>query len=228
MPIIANIDPNLMYIALIAGLWVGVTAAYVPGTGVVEFLAFLILVASFIALTAFATNWIAVVALVVGVSAFLVLPFFGEKYGRFAEIGLIGQAIGGYFLFNDAQVSPILIAITIALAIAYNRVVLLPTMRSQRQRNEYDESQEVLGIRGRVVKDLDPVGTVYVNKELWRARSDNETLTKDTPIIVVAQEGLELIVEKAKREDAPAYARLRLQDEDELPPQGKNGTKASR
>lgn len=228
MPIIANIDPNLMYIALLAGLWIGVTAAYVPGTGVVEFLAFLILVGSFIALTTLATNWIAVVALVVGVAAFLVLPFLGERYGRFAELGLIGQAIGGYLLFNDAQVSPILIGITLVLSVAYNRGVLLPTMRSQRQRNEYDESQEVLGIRGRVVKDLDPVGTVYVNKELWRARSENETLTKDTPIIVVAQEGLELIVEKAKREDTPAYARLRLQEENDIPDHGKNGTKASR
>lgn len=226
MPI--TIDPNLMYVALLAGLWIGVTAAYVPGTGVVEFLAFLVLVGSFIALSTLATSWIAVVALVVGVSAFLVMPFFGKRFGQFAEIGLIGQAIGGYFLFDEMQVSPILIAVTIALAIAYNRGVLLPIMQSQRERNEFDAAQEVLGIRGRVVKDLDPVGTVYVNKELWRARSEHEDLTKDTPVIVVAQDGLELIVEKSKREDAPDYARLKLSDEQHEQPNGKHGTNSSR
>ncbi|MEL7435178.1 MAG: NfeD family protein [Chloroflexota bacterium] len=59
-------------------------------------------------------------------------------------------------------------------------------------------------MRGRVVKDLDPVGTVYVNKELWRARSPVH-LTRDTPIMVIGQQGLELQVEKAKNEDVPIY-----------------------
>lgn len=210
----ATIDPNLMYIALLAGLWVGVTAAYVPGTGIAEVTAFLLLVGSFVLLTMMSTSWLAVLLLVVGVAAFLVMPFLGERWRNYSEVGLIGQAVGGYFLFQDAQVSPILIAVTLILAVAYNRAVLLPTMRSQRERTEYDESNQVLGVRGRVVKDLDPVGTVYVNKELWRARSE-ELLTRDTPIIVVAQEGLELIVEKAKREDRPNYSRLQIEDYDD-------------
>ncbi len=204
MPDFALIDPNLIYLALLTGLWLGVTALYVPGTWIPETVSVLMLVGSLVVLGSMATAWWAVILMILGVSMFLLLPFFGEKWGRFADIGLIGQAIGGYFMLQEGSVSPILIAITVILGFLYNRFVLIPTMKNQRKYNEYDESNAVVGIRGRVVKDLDPVGTVYVNKELWRARS-SDTLDKDTPIMVVGQDGLELIVEKAKTEDVPYY-----------------------
>lgn len=204
MPDFALIDPNLIYLGLLTGLWLGVTALYVPGTWIPETLSVVMIVGSLVILGSLATAWWAVILMILGVSMFLLLPFFGEKYGRFAEVGLIGQVIGGLFLFQDQKISPILLAITVVIAILYNRFVLIPTMKSQRKYTEFDESNAVIGVRGRVVKDLDPVGTVYVNKELWRARSSDD-LSKDTPIMVVGQDGLELTVEKAKNEDVPHY-----------------------
>ncbi|MGB7340873.1 MAG: NfeD family protein [Phototrophicaceae bacterium] len=204
MPDFALLDPNLIYLALVAGLWIGVTAVYIPGTGIPEITSLVLLVGSLVILGSLATAWWAVAALFLGVSMFLLLPFFGEKYGRFAEVGLIGQVIGGWFLFQDQSISPIVIAVTVILSLLYNRFVIIPTMRNQRHYNEYDESNAVIGIRGRVVKDLDPVGTIYVNKELWRARS-SEDLSRDTSVMVVGQDGLELIVEKSKNEDVPSY-----------------------
>lgn len=198
------LDPNLIYLALLSGLWLGVTALYVPGTWIPEIVSVLMVAGSLFVLGAMATTWWAVAMLFLGVSMFLILPFFGEKYGRFAEVGLLGQLIGGFFLFQTQSISPILLVVTVLFGLLYNRFVLIPTMKNQRRFNEYDESNAVVGIRGRVMRDLDPVGTVYVNKELWRARS-SEPLDKDTPIMVVGQDGLELIVEKAKNEDLPHY-----------------------
>lgn len=194
------LDPNLVYLALLAGLWMGVTAAYIPGTGLAEVTAFVLLAGSFIVLAAMPTNWVAVIAMVVGVAALLLLPFVGERYSRFSELGLLLQGVGGYFLFTSLVVSPILIGVTLLLGLAYNRLVLVPTIRSQRDLESPDVMERLIGMRGRVVKDLDPVGTVYVNRELWSARSD-EHLTRDTPITVTERDGLELMVEKAKRDD---------------------------
>ncbi|MEL6527596.1 MAG: NfeD family protein [Chloroflexota bacterium] len=205
MPVdLTLLDPNLIYLLLFVGLWVGVTAVYVPGTFIPELISTVLIIGSLFVLASVTTAWWAVAILFIGIAAFLLLPFFGEKYGRFAELGLVGQGIGSFFLFPDQTVSPFLIGATLIIALAYHRLILLPTLKNQRRFNEYDESNEVLGVRGRVVKDLDPVGTVYVNKELWRARSPVH-LTRDTPIMVVGQQGLELQVEKAKNEDIPIY-----------------------
>lgn len=196
---LATLDPNLVYIGLVVGLWLAITAAYVPGTGLPEIGAFLMLIGSFWVLTALPTNWLAVMLVVLGVIGFLVLPFIAPDRARLAEAGLFVQALGGFFLFDGMTVSPFTIVITLAVAWGYHRLILIPILQAQGGRSEFEEANEVVGARGRVVKALDPVGTVHVKSELWTARSD-EPLEANTPVIVTARQGLELTVEKAKRD----------------------------
>jgi membrane-bound ClpP family serine protease len=47
---------------------------------------------------------------------------------------------------------------------------------------------------------LNPLGSVYAAGEEWTARSTAGPLERGTPVIVVGQEGLTLIVEPADRE----------------------------
>lgn len=208
----ALLNPNLVYIAVVLGLWLGVTSAYIPGTGVAEGSAALLLIAGIAALTMLPTNWLAFALLVIGIGAYLVLPFFDEKYSGIADIGVLFQAAGSYFLFEGIQVAPLLIVLTVLTGIGYNRLLLRPMMRSLKEPSASDQASEVMGKRGRVVRDLDPIGTVYVNREHWRARSDDEHLSRDTAVDVIGQEGLELIVRKAKRDTAPDYTHHEQQD----------------
>jgi membrane-bound serine protease (ClpP class) len=209
----AVLSPNLVYLGIVLGLWLGVTSAYIPGTGIAEGAAALLLLLGIGALTTLPTNWLAFGLLVLGIGAYLVLPFFDERYSGIADIGVIFQAAGSYFLFDGMQVAPLLIVLTVLTGIGYNRLLLRPMMRSLKEPTESDEANEVMGKRGRVVTDLNPVGTVYVNREHWRARSDDEHLTRDTAVDVIGQEGLELIVRKAKRETAPEYVSYASDDE---------------
>lgn len=192
------IDPNILYVLLIASLWVSVTAVYWPGTGVVEVLALVGVVASVFMLAAVPTNWIAVIAIVIGVMSFLVFPLLDKRYAAVAYGGLVFQAVGSLTLFNGASVSLALIAIVIASSLLYHRFILLPAMETQQSQPAMQDDQPIIGALGHVQMTLNPVGTVYVRGESWTARSD-VPIESGTEIIVTEREGLTLFVEPVKR-----------------------------
>jgi membrane-bound serine protease (ClpP class) len=184
---------------LLLGLWVGVAAFYIPGTGIMEVLAFGLIGAAMLILLALPTNWLAVFILMFGVATFLLIPLMRPALASYAEVGLVFQAFGGYLLFNPGEVSILLVAATVALSWLYSRYLLVPMLKmNHREASLSDEY--LVGMTGRVVKDLDPIGTVHVNGEMWTARS-RVPLKSGTEIEVIEKRGLELIVEKAKRHE---------------------------
>ena len=57
----------------------------------------------------------------------------------------------------------------------------------------------VIGLTGLVQADLSPLGTVYVGREAWSARTgDGSSLARGSKARVVGQEGLTLVVEKVE------------------------------
>lgn len=192
------LDPNLVYLILIAGLWLSVTAAYLPGTGVVEALALVGVVASLVALAAMPTNWWAVILIVAGVLGFLIMPFIDRRFALLAVGGLALQAIGSLTLFDGTFVALPVVFVTIAAALLYHRFALLPTLEHHRGSPAMLEDQPLTGLTGYVQSTLDPVGTVYVRGESWSARSDHK-LDAGTEVSVVDQEGLTLYVEAVKQ-----------------------------
>lgn len=191
-------DPSLLYVLLLAGLWVAITAAHIPGTGIIELAAFGLIGVSLYALTQLPTNWLALVLLVGGTGCFLVLPYLSPRYAHLAELGLVLQAVGGLTLFTDRAISLPVLGVSLLLSWLYNRFVLMPILRTQWNKTDYHTYTEVVGAVGRVIKPLDPMGTVLVNGEIWSARSAQD-LSAETEVIVQSRRGLELTVEKAKR-----------------------------
>ena len=192
------IDPNVIYLALVLGLWMGVTAIYMPGTGIAEMLALLGVGGAIFALISLPTNWFAVILLVIGVLSFMVVPFVRREYAPLALLGLVLQGIGGWFLFHDGtQVSPLLIALTLVIPLAYHQWVLLPMLDKAHREPIVDKESTLIGARGRVVKALDPTGTINVQGELWTATSD-QPLPAGAEVVVLEREGLAVVVEKVK------------------------------
>ena len=87
----ALISPNLVYLMLMLGLWLGATGTYIPGTGVVEIAGALLIVGTLYLMTLMATNWIALLLLVVGASLFFLLPLLKPELIRIAEAGLVAR-----------------------------------------------------------------------------------------------------------------------------------------
>jgi membrane-bound serine protease (ClpP class) len=130
MPI--TIDPNLVFLVLLAGMWLSVTAAYVPGTGVLELLAAIGVIASVVVLAAMPTNWLSVVAIVVGTFGFFMIPLLNRRLVLVAFVGLALQVIGSLTLFNGTSVSiPLLVVIIIASLLYYRFALLLESQRAQ-------------------------------------------------------------------------------------------------
>lgn len=195
-------DPNLVYFVLVFGLWLGVSATYLPGTGIKELLAVVSLVAAAWMLAALPTQWGAVLVLVVGILSFIVIPFIKHQWTLIATGGLALQGIGAWFLFDGLSVSPALIAVTLVLPLLYHRYVLMPILEKVRSQPVPDEDELLIGSRGRVIKAIDPVGTINVRGELWTATSD-QPLQPGDEVVVVEREGLQVYVEGVKHKRAP-------------------------
>ena len=194
-------DPNVVYLLLMAGLWVSATGTYIPGTGVAEIGGAALIIGTLYLLGLLATNWIAVIALVAGTSLFFLLPLLKSEWEHFAIGGLVLQALASLFLFTDAAVSPVLIALAALLGWLYHRGILRSILRQQRELSSTQKDAFLVGARGRVMGAIEDRGTVQVNGELWTARSRSR-LESGTEIVVTQQDGLELRVEKAKRDSA--------------------------
>lgn len=196
-----NVDPNIIYLTLVFGLWIGVSATYVPGTGIKEFLAVAALIISIFMLSSMPTNWVAVLLIVFGVLSFIVMPFLKRQLLLLSIGGLILQGIGAWFMFDGLQVSPLLIALTIGLSLAYHRYVLMPVFERVRQQPILNEDDLLIGARGRVTSAINPTGTVNVRGETWTATSDRPLKPGDD-VIVLERDGLQVIVEGIKHKRA--------------------------
>jgi membrane-bound serine protease (ClpP class) len=194
-------DPNVVYVLLMAGLWVSATGTYIPGTGVAEVVGAALLIGTLYLLSLLTVNWLAVIALVVGAGVFFLLPLFKSEREHFAIGGLALQAVASFALFSGAAVSPLLIGMAVLLAWLYHRSILRSILRQQRELSSTQKDEFLVGEHGRVMGAIDGRGTVHVRGELWTARS-HARLESGTEIVVTQQEGLELQVEKAKRESS--------------------------
>lgn len=194
-------DANFVYFLLMAGMWVSATGTYIPGTGIAEIVGIALIVGSLYLMSLLAANWLAVLALVAGASLFFLLPLLKSEWESFAIAGLALQALASFFLFSEASVSPLFIAIGVILAFAYHRGILRSILQQQRELSSTQKDEFLVGARGRVMAAIEERGTVQVKGELWTARSRSR-LETGTEIVVTQQEGLELHVEKAKRQGA--------------------------
>jgi membrane-bound ClpP family serine protease len=204
-----NVSPDLIYLGLVLSMWFAVTAAYVPGTGIIEGLALLGFGATvFVMMSAeMAVSWFAVLLIVIGVSLFIIMPFIRLQYAPLALGGLALQGIGGLLLFSEGQgVSVFVLALSLMIPAAYHHYVLLPMLRNMRDKPPEERDRKLIGMVGRVTKVIDPIGTVYVNSEHWSAMAEDEVepIAVGEKVLVIGREELRLIVEPLKMKRSPS------------------------
>jgi len=202
----ALLDPNLAFIFFWAGLALIAIEFFVPG-GVAGTLGGLMFVASLVALGMLPVQLIGVALLLASV-VFFVLELLHPGVGIPAIAGVISILLGGWFLFDSSvpgvRVSPLVILPVAGFAAFFFLVVVRAAMRL-RHKEVITREQTLVGVEGKVVRDLMPVGVVQVSAEEWTAEAVRGAPKRGDRVRVVAMDGLKLKVEPAE-EPAPPVA----------------------
>ena len=147
--------------------------------------------------------------LLLGLAGILfILELTVTSHGLLAIGGLVCLALGAAALYTDvgsptapdvAVATPIIVAM-VGTTGGFMLVIVTVALRSRRMRPSPGTVGAAIaaGAFGEVRNPLLPVGTVYVAGEEWSARAaDERPLQRGTPVRVIRQEGLTVVVEPA-------------------------------
>jgi membrane-bound serine protease (ClpP class) len=197
-------DPNIAFVLFIIGGLGLVGELFHPNffTGTVGAIA---LVLAFIGFGSLPLNVAGLILIAVAIGLF-VAEAFVSSHGLIAAGGLVCLVLGGGTLYaapgsptgpNVDVATPVLAAVTIGAAL-FLAVVITAAARTRRMRGSPGTVGQGLapGIQGEVRRPLDPEGSVYVGGEEWSARTaDERPLARGTPVRVIRQDGLVVLVE---------------------------------
>lgn len=187
---------SLLYLFLVAGIWLAALAVVNPGTGVLEILALAALGGAGLGTIFVPLNAWALIVLALGGVLFIAslrLPR-PEIWLAFSALAL---SVGSVFLFQPegggAAVHPLLALSVSLLTLGYFWWAIRSAIKAQRARPTIDLNR-VIGEVAEVRTELNLVGSVYALGELWTARSEGRVKV-GKKVKVVDREGLMLLVE---------------------------------
>ncbi len=187
---------NLLYLVLVAGLWLAALAIVSPGTGILEVLALFSLTGAGLGTLIFPLNIWAVGVMVVGV-VFLVLSLRLKRTDVWLGLSAMAFSLGSVFLFRlktgGPAVHPLLALVVSLLTLGYFWLALRKAIAAHQAEPRFDLAA-LTGQVGEARTAIDPTGSVYVAGELWTARSDSH-INVGGHVRVRDREGLTLIVE---------------------------------
>ena len=195
------LNPNIVYLLFVIGLFLGVLALFSPGTGLLEAGALLVLLAAGWGVYNNARDislW-AVILLGIGVFPFL-LAMRKWRDVIFLAIAIVAFEVGSVYLFVPdvwwkPAVNPILAAITILSTSLFLWIAGRKAIEAERMRPSHDLGT-LIGQVGEAKTAIHTEGSVQVAGEQWSAWSD-DPIPAGISVRVIRREGLILKVEKA-------------------------------
>lgn len=133
--------------------------------------------------------------------ALLVAEAFIVSHGALAAGGIVSLIFGGLLLFDtDSDAFSISVPVVISTAALLGGGFTFVISKAVQARHEriHTGAEELVGARGIVRAPLDPIGHVFVQGALWRAKqSDSSPLETGVEVVVEEVEGLTLTVRRA-------------------------------
>jgi membrane-bound serine protease (ClpP class) len=184
------IDPNLIVILMSLGV-LGITIElWSPGLIFPGTVGAISLIVGLFGLQILPVSWAGLLLMLLA-AAFFVAEMFVVSHGALALAGAAAFVVGSLMLFDPAgdhyQVS-IEVALLVAATMAMMVGLAVAKIVQVRRAGVVTGPEELIGQVGVVRRALDPEGLVFVHGELWRARTNGETVEPGAQVRV---EGLD-------------------------------------
>ena len=191
------LDPNVAYLVLLGGLLLAFFAIITPGTGLLEVGALFCIALAGYAVYNLSVNWWALGLLVLSFFPFL-YSVRKPKREMFLGLAILLLVLGSVFLFAidgwKPAVNPVVAVIASGLTAAFLWFGVQKSVQAATARPAHDLGT-LIGQRGEARTSIHEDGSVFVNGEMWSARS-NSAIPAGSHVRVVSREGFILVVEK--------------------------------
>jgi membrane-bound ClpP family serine protease len=199
------LDPTTAYLLFLLGLYAVFVEIAHPGALVPGVCGTACLLAAALAFLTLPTNWLGVLAVVVGVGL-MGLELHTGHHGLLVLCGTLSLGLGSIILFSgSSSLSPAPTGISVAPGVLVAMVlaglglgfVIIRVARRIQHLPPLSGLEQLIGARGIARTGLDPEGVVHVQGQLWSAHLRGTSLSPGEAVRVVARHGLVLEVESA-------------------------------
>jgi membrane-bound serine protease (ClpP class) len=187
------IDPNILTLLFLAGLAGIGYEIFHPGVVLPGALGLVALITALFGFSVLPVSWAGVILLLAGV-ALLVVDLYVTSHGALTVAGLVSLAVGAIMLFQNAPPpyhtsKPLVIGVAVALGALW--AFAIGKAWSVRHKPVEVTPERIAGAVGEVRRD----GLVFVNGELWQARTpQGQSLRPGERVRVESLDGLVLTV----------------------------------
>ncbi len=192
-------DPNIAYILMMLGFYGLMFELYNPGTTLPGIVGVICLILAFYSMHTLPINY-AGLALIVFALVLFLLELKLASHGALAIGGIISLLLGSMMLIRTGSGEAgrislsVIISATVVTALFFLFVIGMG-LRAQRLK-VVTGAATLVDKNGVVTEELDPLGMVRVNGELWKAESLSGKIVEGEKIHVLSMEGFKLFVEK--------------------------------
>ena len=194
--------PDIAYLLLVLGIYAIIFEVLSPGGFVMGTAGAIMVLLGAYGLRMLPFNWAGIILLIAGIVVMIVDLLVGG-IGILTAFGAAALIVGSLIIYRAPGGELLrfsftfLIGAILALS-AFFAVAAWAVLRAMK-RKVASGREEMIGMSGKVVQELNPEGTVFCHGEYWRARPfDGSFIGKDEPVVVEATDGFVLVV---KRDD---------------------------
>jgi len=197
-------NPNIVFILLSIGVQAILIELSSPGGWVAGFIGVVCIALAIYGLGVLPVNWFGLLFIIIAFVLFI-LELKTPTAGALTAAGAASFIVGALVLFNSPSVPNIfrvsvpLVVVTGILTAALFFVIVGFVLKAQKTPIRIGK-ESLIERTGIVKKTLNPLGSVYMDGELWTAESiDGSTIPANTYVQVIQVQGLKVLVKPVER-----------------------------